>query len=110
MFFKNARFTSASWISSSASRGCRGKERGFVLQVFIAQVRKFSVRSFIVGGGFEGVKEVGKLCDDCAGAARDSKFWDGRGGMGGVVRLGLRLKFMLKSGDVGFERSYLTIT
>jgi hypothetical protein len=51
MFFRNARFRSASWISSSASRGCSGKERGFVLQVLMAQVRKLRVRSFIFGVG-----------------------------------------------------------
>jgi hypothetical protein len=62
MFFKKGRLRSDSWISSSASRGCRGKERGLVLQVLMAQVRKLRVRSFIlatlqrgklVGGGFE---------------------------------------------------------
>lgn len=47
MFFRNARFTSASTISSSASRGCRGKDAGFVLQALMAQVRKLRVRSFI---------------------------------------------------------------
>lgn len=38
---------SVSCISSSASRGWRGKERGLVLQVLMAQVRKLRVRSFI---------------------------------------------------------------
>lgn len=47
MFFRNARFTSASTISSSASRGCRGKDAGFVLQALMAQVRKLRVRSFM---------------------------------------------------------------
>ena len=39
--------TSASTISSSASRGCKGKDAGFVLQALIAQVRKLRVKSFI---------------------------------------------------------------
>ncbi|KAL6164371.1 hypothetical protein ACJQWK_10036 [Exserohilum turcicum] len=47
MFFRNARLTSVSTISSSASRGCSGKEAGFVLHVLMAQVRKLRVRSFI---------------------------------------------------------------
>jgi len=47
IFFKKGRLTSASTISSSASRGCRGKDAGFVLQVLMAQVRKLRVKSFI---------------------------------------------------------------
>ena len=50
MFFRKGRFRSASIISSSESLGCRGKEEACVLQVFIAQVRKLSVRSFMVAG------------------------------------------------------------
>lgn len=49
---------SASWISSSASRGCSGKDAGFVLQVFMAQVRKLRVRSFMVGNVFVNVSPV----------------------------------------------------
>lgn len=49
MFFKNVRLISDSTISSSASRGCRGKDAAEVLQVFMAQVRKLRVRSFIFG-------------------------------------------------------------
>ena len=56
MFFRNGRLTSDSWISSSASRGCRGKEDAWVLQVLIAQVRKLRVRSFIMAG-----------CERCSG-------------------------------------------
>lgn len=41
---------SDSMISSSASRGCRGKEAGEDLQALMAQVRKLRVRSFILGG------------------------------------------------------------
>ena len=37
--------------SSSASRKCRGKELGEVLQDFTAQVRKLAVRSFMVDEG-----------------------------------------------------------
>ena len=48
MFFRNGRLTSASWISSSTSRGWRGKLEACVLQVLMAQVRKLRVRSFIV--------------------------------------------------------------
>jgi hypothetical protein len=48
MFFKNGRLTSASTISSSASRGWSGKDAGFVLQFFMAQVRKLRVRSFML--------------------------------------------------------------
>jgi hypothetical protein len=48
MFLRKGRLMSDSWISSSASRGCRGKEEAWVLQVFMAQVRKWRVRSFIV--------------------------------------------------------------
>lgn len=51
IFFKKARLTSVSTISSSASRGCRGKDAGFVLQVLMAQVRKLRVRSFIFALG-----------------------------------------------------------
>jgi hypothetical protein len=50
MFCKNNKLRSVSTISSSASRGCKGKEAGFVLQVFMAQVRKLRVRSFIFDG------------------------------------------------------------
>lgn len=50
MFFRNGRLMSASWISSSASRGWSGKEEGFVLQVLMAQVRKLRVRSFMLAG------------------------------------------------------------
>jgi hypothetical protein len=50
MFCKNTKLMSVSTISSSASRGCKGKEAGFVLQVFMAQVRKLRVRSFIFDG------------------------------------------------------------
>lgn len=42
---------SASTISSSASRGCNGKDAGFVLHVLMAQVRKLRVRSFISTDG-----------------------------------------------------------
>lgn len=50
IFFRNGKLTSDSWISSSASRGCSGKEVDCVLHVLMAQVRKLRVRSFIVGG------------------------------------------------------------
>ncbi len=47
-------YSSSDW-ASSASWKCRGKEEGLVLQVFMAQVKKFAVRSFMVdwicGGG-----------------------------------------------------------
>jgi hypothetical protein len=56
---------SASWISSSASRGCRGKERGFVLQVLMAQVRKLRVRSFILA-----VKDRRGLTVGCCGCEK----------------------------------------
>ena len=58
MFFKKARLMSDSTISSSASRGCRGKEAGEDLHALMAQVRKLRVRSFIFfffGG-------VGRVC------------------------------------------------
>jgi hypothetical protein len=48
MFSKNEILISVSIISSSASLGCSGNDEGEVLQVFIAQVKKFIVRSFIV--------------------------------------------------------------
>jgi hypothetical protein len=48
MFFKKARLRSVSMISSSASRGWRGKDAGEDLQAFMAQVRKLRVRSFIL--------------------------------------------------------------
>lgn len=48
MFLRKGRLRSVSTISSSASRGCRGKEAGLVLQVLMAQVRKLRVRSFIL--------------------------------------------------------------
>ena len=48
MFLRKARLTSASTISSSASRGWRGKDAGLVLQVLMAHVRKLRVRSFIL--------------------------------------------------------------
>jgi hypothetical protein len=47
IFFRNARFISVSMISSSASRGWRGKEEAEDLHDFIAHVRKLRVRSFI---------------------------------------------------------------
>lgn len=50
MFFRNGRLMSDSMISSSASRGCRGKEAGEDLQALMAQVRKLRVRSFILVG------------------------------------------------------------
>lgn len=48
MFFKKGRLRLASTISSSESLGWRGKEEACVLQALIAQVRKLSVRSFMV--------------------------------------------------------------
>lgn len=50
MFLRKGRLRSDSWISSSASRGWRGKEAGCGLQDFMAQVRKLRVRSFILAG------------------------------------------------------------
>jgi hypothetical protein len=58
MFLRNARLTSVSTISSSASRGCKGKESGEVLQDFMAQVRKLRVRSFILLRFWAGMEEV----------------------------------------------------
>jgi hypothetical protein len=49
MFVRNGRLMSASRISSSASRGCSGKDATFVLHVLTEQVRKLRVRSFILG-------------------------------------------------------------
>jgi hypothetical protein len=55
IFFRKGRLRSHSTTSSSESRGCRGKEAGFVLQVFRAQVRKFKVRSFMAAATIESV-------------------------------------------------------
>ena len=55
MFFRNARLMSDSTTSSSASRGCRGKDARAVLQDFTAQVRKLRVSSFIFGVGCVGL-------------------------------------------------------
>lgn len=71
MFFKKGRLRSVSKISSSASRGWRGKDDGEVLHVLMAQVRKLSVRSFIVAfreGSFRKSKvrldfwDIGEVC------------------------------------------------
>jgi hypothetical protein len=62
ILFRNGRLTSVSTISSSASRGWRGKDNGFDLQVFIAQVRKFRVRSFIFGQALR-IGDGGSRCD-----------------------------------------------
>lgn len=81
MFLRKARLTSASTISSSASRGCRGKDAGFVLQVFMAQVRKFKVRSFmlwlsIMGTGlFEGWIALRVSCTVLEWNWLAGKFW-----------------------------------
>jgi hypothetical protein len=48
MLRRKGRFMSVSRISSSESLGCRGKLATWVLHVLTAQVRKLSVRSFIV--------------------------------------------------------------
>lgn len=48
MLRRNGRFMSVSRISSSESFGCKGKLAAWVLHVLTAQVRKLSVRSFIV--------------------------------------------------------------
>lgn len=50
MFCRKGRLISLSSITSSASRGCRGKEEGCVLQLLTAQVRKLRVSNFIVLG------------------------------------------------------------
>lgn len=47
-FLRNSVFNSASTISSSASRGCKGNAAGSALHAFRAQVRKFRVRIFIL--------------------------------------------------------------
>ena len=58
--------------------GCRGKDDACVLHVFIAQVRKLRVRSFIVAdfgcgwamrcrGGVEGVRSWSRALDVCDG-------------------------------------------
>ena len=59
MFLRKARLTSASTISSSASRGWRGKDAGLVLQVLMAHVRKLRVRSFILWVLLQLQKSVG---------------------------------------------------
>jgi len=73
MFLRNGRLISASRISSSASRGCNGKDAGFVLHVLMAHVRKFSVSSFMLAGSrslfklawpsrYRGMREVLMSC------------------------------------------------
>jgi hypothetical protein len=48
IFFRNGRLMSDSTISSSESRGWRGKDVVLDLQVLMAQVTKLRVRSFIL--------------------------------------------------------------
>jgi hypothetical protein len=108
MFFKNGRLRSDSWISSSASRGCRGKDAGFVLQVLMAQVRKLSVRSFILDVCALLVVADCLVGLVCCGFAFATKFWEyggGRGlgwGKGANVRLKFKLKWESDQQDLGF--------
>lgn len=76
MFSRNVILISVSTISSSASLGCSGNDAGEVLQVFIAHVKKFMVRSFIVAEFDDrNVKMVGVVKQlECGSSGSCEKF------------------------------------
>lgn len=104
MFFRNGRLTSASWISSSASRGCSGKLEACVLQVLMAQVRKLRVRSFIVvrgpGRGLRGLRA-------CARRVIRGGMWQINFGTCGGVSSAAGVWFKLKFSAVDVAPSFL---